>query len=258
MIRAAGVALVVYSLFGLALLGLGWVVGTRALAELDAARASLEGQRVALVDSLRSTSQALETAARAFDGFGGALVEAERSARRAAAVAHDSSQAAGSLAQASSLQILGFQPLLPLVPGFERAADGLVRLGGDLEATADAMTSNGDGLRGTSQSLSDARARVDALADAFAATPLLGGPGDALRIFRLALYGLLLWILGQALFAGILGAWLIRHATQRLRAYSAARVVSLPGSGSAAAIAVGDDASDAGAMSEEGKRIGRV
>jgi hypothetical protein len=116
------------------------------------------------------------------------------------------------------LQLFGVQPLAGLGPGFARVSEQLQRLGADLDSTAAALGRNQAGVGATGAGLADVRQRIDALADSFAATPLLGGPLEALRLFRIAVYGLLLWLGGQAFVSVLLGVLLFRHAHLRLRA----------------------------------------
>lgn len=222
MLRLAAVALVLYGVLGFGLLGFAYVVASRALAEIEAARMSLIVQRDGLVEVLRSTSRSVEQTAIAFDSFGGTLVQAQQSSRRAAQLARDSSATATGLEQSMYVQFFGLQPLVGLAPGFAQASEQMQRLGVDLDGMAEALAQNQGGVGATGASLSEMRKRVDALADAFAATPLLGGPADAFRLFRYAVYGMLLWLGGQAFVSVLLGVMLFRHSGTRRRAHSLA------------------------------------
>ena len=218
MLRLAAIALVLYGLLGFALLGFAYVVASRALIELEVARSSLTAQRDGLVAVLRSTSTSLEQTATTFDSFGTTLVQAQQSSRRAAQLARDSSTTASGLEQSMHVQFFGLQPLVGLAPGFAQAAEQMQRLGGDLDGMAEALGQNEGGVGATGSSLKDMRRRVDALADAFANTPLLGGPADAFRLFRFAVYGLFLWLGGQAFVSVLIGVMLFRHSGARNRA----------------------------------------
>jgi hypothetical protein len=218
MLRLAAIALVLYGLLGFGLLGFAYVIASRALAEVDAARTSLVAQRDGLVTTLRATSGALGEASRTFETFGGTLTEAQRASQRAAQLARDSSVTASGLEQSMYLQFFGLQPLVGLAPGFAQAAEQMQRLGADLDLTAEALGKNQGGVGATGAGLAEVRRRVDGLADAFASTPLLGGPADAFRLFRYAVYGLLLWLAGQAFVSVLLGVMLFRHSGARRKA----------------------------------------
>jgi hypothetical protein len=217
-LRLAAVALVLYGLSGFTLLGFVYVVASRALVEIEVARTSLIVQRDGLVEVLRSTSQSLEQTAATFDSFGGTLVQAQQSSRRAAQLARDTSATATGLEQSMYVQFLGLQPLVGLAPGFAQASEQMLRLGGDLDAMAEALAQNQSGVGATGASLGEMRKRVDSLADAFSSTQLLGGPADAFRLLRYAVYGLLLWLGGQAFLSVLLGAMLFRRSGARRRA----------------------------------------
>ncbi|HEV8636048.1 MAG TPA: hypothetical protein VG370_17625 [Chloroflexota bacterium] len=217
-LRIAAVALVLYGLLGFVLLGFAYVLARQTLAEVEAARAAVVAQRDGLVDVLRSTARALDETAKTFGTFGATLDEARRSARQAAELARETSTTAGGLEQAMYVQFFGVQPLAGLGPGFARAAEQLQQLGGDLDATAEALGRNQAGVGATGSGLAEVRQRIDALASAFATTPLLGGPIEALRLFQVAIYGLLLWLGGQAFVSVLLGVLLFRHAHLRLQA----------------------------------------
>lgn len=218
MLRLAAVALILYGLLGFGLLGFAYVVASRTLAEVEALRTNLIAQRDGLVSTLRATSTALAEASSTFETFGGTLTEAQRSSQRAAQLARDSSATATGLEQAMHVQFFGVQPLVGLAPGFAQAAEQMQRLGSDLEQTGEALAKNQGGVGATGAGLAEVKGRVDRLADTFETTPLLGGPADAFRLFRYAVYGLFLWLGGQAFVSVLLGVILFRHSGQRNRA----------------------------------------
>jgi hypothetical protein len=217
-LRLAAVALVLYGLLGFVLLGFAYTLARQTLDEIEAARAAIVAQRDGLVEVLRSTSRALDETSKTFGTFGATLDEAQRSARQAAQLARDTSTTTHELEQAMYVQFFGVQPLAGLGPGFARAGEQLQQLGGDLDATAAALGRNQTGVGATGSGLAEVRQRIDGLANTFATTPLLGGPIEALRFFRIAIYGLLLWLGGQAFVSVLLGVLLFRHAHLRLRA----------------------------------------
>src|SRR5262245_38064982 len=217
-LRIAAIGLVLYGVLGFVLLGFAYLLARQTLAEVEAARLAIVEQRDGLVEVLRSTSRALDATSQTFGTFGGTLDEAQRSARQAASLARDTSMTALELEQAMYVQFFGVQPLAQLGPGFHRASEQMQQLGGDLESTAGALGRNQAGVGAASAGLADVRHRLDAVADAFATTRLLGGPIESLRLFEIAIYVLLLWLGGQAFVSVLLGVMLFRHAHLRLRA----------------------------------------
>ena len=67
------------------------------------------------------------------------------------------------------------------------------------------------------------RTQIDALAGAFELTPLPGSTPGVLAPFRLAIYGLLVWLAGQALVSVLLGLALFDRQHRRIRAHHANR-----------------------------------
>ena len=93
------------------------------------------------------------------------------------------------------------------------------QLGTDLDRTSQSLGQNTNDLNAIKGNLSDVRGQVDALARAFDAAPLPGGPAGSLQPFRLAIYGLLIWLAGQALVSVLLGAVLFERSHRRIRAH---------------------------------------
>lgn len=222
-LRVAAVGLVVYGVFGFALLGLAYTVAAQTFAQVDALRRSVDQQRVALSASLQTTSQALASAATTFDGFGTTLAEARGSSLQAAQFARELGTTMADMAAASNIQIFGLAPLGGLGAGFDRASQQLAGLGTDLERTGQALGKNVDDVAAIEASVAQARAQVDALARAFDATTLPGAQPELMRPFELAIYGLLLWLGCQALVSVVLGVMLFHRSHQRLRAHHVER-----------------------------------
>lgn len=218
-LRVAAVALVFYGLMGFGLLTLAYTVAARTFGQVQALSASIDQQRLALSGSLKATSQTLTAASTSFDNFGTTLGQARSSSLQAAQFARDLGGTMGEMAAASNVQILGFQPLAGMGSGFDRAGQQLAGLGDDLDKTGRALGQNADDLATIKGSVAQARAQVDALARAFDATALPGTQPELPRPFELSIYGMLLWLAGQALTSVVLGAILFRWSHMRLRAH---------------------------------------
>lgn len=215
-LRVAAIGLVVYGLFGFGLLALAYVVASQTFAQLGELARSVEDQRIALSGSLRATSQTLATASESFDGFATTLGEAQQSSQQAAQFARDLSVTMGEMAGAANVSIFGLQPLAGLGIGFGRSSEQLAALGGDLDRTGEALGKNAADIGTIKVSVGQAQAQVDALARAFDSTALPGTQPELLRPFQLAIYGLLLWLAGQALVSIVLGAMLFHRSHQRI------------------------------------------
>jgi hypothetical protein len=222
-LRVAAIGLVVYGLFGFGLLILAYVVTAQTFAQLDQLRRSVDDQRAALSGSLRATSQTLTTAATTFDDFATTLGQARQSSLQAAQFARDLSITMGEMAGAANIQIFGIQPLAGLGGGFGKASEQLAALGGDLDQTGQALGKNADDIGNIKSSVGQARIQVDALARAFDATVLPGSQPELLRPFQLAIYGLLIWLAGQAVVSIVLGVMLFHRSHQRIRSHRAER-----------------------------------
>jgi hypothetical protein len=222
-LRVAAIGLVVYGLFGFGLLALAYVVTAQTFAQLEALSRSVEEQRAALTASLRTTSQTLVTTTTTFDDFATTLAQARQSSLQASQFARDLSTTMGEMGAASNVQIFGFQPLAGLGGGFGKASDQLTSLAGDLEQTGQALGKNAEDVGSIKSSVGQARVQVDALARAFDATMLPDTQAELMRPFKLAIYGLLLWLAGQALVSVVLGAMLFHRSHQRIRAHHAER-----------------------------------
>jgi hypothetical protein len=222
-LRVAAIGLVVYGLFGFGLLALAYVVTAQTFAQLEALRHSVEEQRAALSGSLRATSQTLTATSTTFDDFATTLGQARQSSLQASQFARDLGTTMGEMGAASNVQIFGFQPLAGLGGGFGKASQQLTALAGDLEQTGQALGKNVEDLDSIKTSVGQARVQVDTLARAFDATVLPGSQPELMRPFQLAIYGLLVWLAGQALVSVVLGVMLFHRSHQRIRAHHAER-----------------------------------
>lgn len=216
-LRAAAVGLIVYGLFGFVLVALGFTIARTTFDEVGLLRRSLDAQRTGLVGSLRATAATLGTISTAFDNVESTLAEARESSRQASELARGMSRTMGGLAGAAQVQILGLAPFGQLGEGFGQAADQMRQLGDDLDRMGSALGKNAGDLGTVRASLTEMRRHVDILAGAFDAMPMVGTAHAEMHPFRLAIYGLLVWLAGQALVSVLLGAVLFERAQARLR-----------------------------------------
>jgi hypothetical protein len=227
-LRIASIGLVLYGLFGFALVALGYSISSQTLGELEAVRSSLSEQRSSLVGTLRATSATLGSTASGFDNVNRTLGDARDSSQQAAELARGMSQTMTDLASASNVQVMGFSPFGQLGQGFGQASQQMQQLGADLDRTSQSLGQNTGDLTTIKANLGDVRSQVDALARAFEVTPLPGGPAGSLQPFRLAIYGLLIWLAGQALVSVLIGAALFERSHRRIRAHYERSRTALP------------------------------
>lgn len=211
-----------YGLFGFALLLLGFSIVQQTFAGIDQLRGSLVGQRDGLVGALRATSTTLGSATSGFDNVQQTLADARDSSAQAATLARGMSKTMGDLAGASNVSVLGFQPFGQLGQGFGEASTQMVQLGDDLDRTSRSLGQNSGDIAAIKANLAQVRTQVDAVARAFDTTPLLGAPAN-LEPFKLAIYGLLIWLAGQALVSVLMGVALFDRSHRRIREHRASR-----------------------------------
>jgi hypothetical protein len=193
-----GVALIVYGVAGLILLGAGALALAQPLEAVDRLAVSFEQQRSALLTSLRDTSRTLETAADAAAGFDGSLAQSRASATRAAELSREVSTTMAELARSMRISIFGSQPLAGLAPPFERAESQLQQLGADLDAIGAALDANAGQVRTTALELTRLRGSVDRLVTGVEATGDIGLSAGSLAPLRLGILALMVWLAGLA------------------------------------------------------------
>jgi hypothetical protein len=192
LVRAAGVALVVFGLVG-AVLTLGLlVVGGEAVAQAEQLSTTADA-------SVEAASRSLTDAATAFGGFDTSLEEAQDSAGQAAGLARDTAATMSNLAAAMSITVFGAQPFVALAADFERGADQLDELGTSLDRIGANLGANRDQMSAVSRDLGELAAQVELLDAATTEPPAL----------RLLLYLLTAWLALPSLGALVGGAWLL-------------------------------------------------
>src|SRR5216683_931736 len=118
-LRSAAVALGAYGVLGLFIGAAMLVVGTTTFGQVQALQLTLENERVALVQSIRTVSSTLHDTAGATADFQRSIDSARGAADQASRLVNDS---AGTFREMGTnlggISILGFQPLAGIAPQF--------------------------------------------------------------------------------------------------------------------------------------------
>lgn len=194
--RTVGWLLVAYAVIGLALIGLGAVIGL----DLSGRVERLAGDADA---TIASAARATDAAADAFANVDASLAEARRSSDAAAALAREASGTLDSLALAMEISVFGARPLQPLAGEFSESAD-------QADALADTLDAVGRSLGDTR---ADAAVIGPELTTLSAELEALGGTSDGPSVappLRLFVVLLLAWMMMQAIVSLVAGIGLIR------------------------------------------------
>jgi len=192
--RVVGTALIAYGVVGLILLT---VVGTalaKPIAQLDNISGSVEAQRLAALDALRSASATIDETATAVRGMDTSLADAKAATDRASTIALGISSSMNQLADSMSLTIFGIQPLIGLVPGFTESGSQLAFLAADLSTIGEALDSNREDAVAVGGSLDELSDSLDRLTTAVEAGPELEGIGSSVDAVRLGVLALVVWL----------------------------------------------------------------
>lgn len=212
-LRLAAAALSAYGILGL-LVALGLLLaGGSALNQLLAVDRSLETQRVALVQSIRTAGTTLQDTVGATAGAQQSVQSASGAADQASKLANDSAGTFRELgASLASLTLLGFQPLVGLGPRFGSTADQLQLLAISLGTTRDALAHNASDVQQVGADLSRLQAQLDAMATALSQTSTFGLDARGVFVLQAALYGLCLLVVVQSALAIVAAVMLFRLA----------------------------------------------
>src|SRR5438067_6179810 len=125
-LRFAAVALGLYGVLGLVIAVAMLIVGSSTFIQVAALQATLEAERVSMVQSIRTVSATLGHTAGATSDFQRSIESARSAADQASGLANDS---AGTFRDMGSnlggMSLFGFQPLAGISPQFTRSADQL-------------------------------------------------------------------------------------------------------------------------------------
>jgi hypothetical protein len=210
-LRSAAIALGVYGVLGLLIATSTLVVGISAFGQVAGLQATLEAERVSLVQSIRTVSGTLRDTSGATINFVRSIDSARTSADQASLLANDSAGTFRSLGtQVSAVRILGFQPLAGLGPQFDTSADQLQQVAIQLGATRDALAQNGSDVQRVGKDLAQLQTELEAVATSLSQPGVLGMESQSLLPFQLAFYGMCLLVTLQSAFAIVAGVTLYR------------------------------------------------
>ena len=210
---AAG--LVAYGAVGLLLFILSVPVIVGPLASLG----RIATQRGDAVRWLDLTGQGLDDVGRGSANAGTSLVSAATAARNAALLAQELSASMTSLRDASSLSVLGSQPLAGLTDGFDRVAGRARDLSSSMTSLAASLEQNTGDFAAISAHTAGLREQVSSLRDAFATPGAAAAESMAAWLVPAALM-LVIWLATPALASLIAGVWILRAASRESRSPS--------------------------------------
>lgn len=212
--RAAGALLVAYGIAGLVLVVGGAILVATSVARLDGLADTIRTQREVLVRSLDATSTFLRDARTGTGNVGTSLAASVDSARRTATLTRSLAGAMDGLSAATSLTILGTQPLAGLGGTFSDVARQADSLGTSLDRMAGSLTQNGTDLGLVATDIASIETELAELRRQVAGSPPggddLSAISRAIDASRIVLLALLIWLGAQAVIAIVGGLLLVR------------------------------------------------
>lgn len=212
-LSSAAVALGLYGLLGLLIAAAMLVVGTTTFAQVTSLQKTLETERQALVQSIRTVSSTLKDTAGATTDFQRSINNARASADQASKLANDSAGSFRDMAsQFKALNVFGFQPLAGIAPQFDNSSDQLQQLAISLGTTRDALAQNGSDVQRVGTDLGQLQSQLNALAGSLSQPGVLGLDTQGMLPFQVAFFGMCLLVILHSAFAIVLGIVLYRLA----------------------------------------------
>jgi len=208
-LRLLGFGLAAYGLLGLFLFAYVAVAINRPLERAQALSASVEQQRLALVETLDQAQSTLEGMSEGVDGMDTSLADAKAATDRASGITTGLATSMFGLRDAMSLSIFGAQPLLGLASGFDTSAQQLTALGADLTAIGVSLDTNRSNVATTSANLADLATAVGQLTTMVSDSPGVEISTASLDAIRLAVYAICGWLAVLALGCVLAGAYLV-------------------------------------------------
>lgn len=208
-LRVVGSVLIAYGLLGVLLFaGVAYAI-ERPIDEAGRLTVSIEGQRGALLASLEQASVTINDAATGVRGMDASLDQAGQATDRAAQLSVGVATSMYELRNAMGLTVFGVQPLIGLAAGFDESGQQLELLAQDVAAIGIALEANRDDATAVADSLAQLSRSVDELTRAVGDGPALQVSSDALDGMRLAIYGVIGWMLALAIgcIAGGVACW---------------------------------------------------
>lgn len=210
-LRSAAVALSLYGLLGLFIAGAMFVVGTTTFGQVASLQKTLESERVALVQSIRTVSGTLRDTAAATSDFQHSIDSARAAADQASQLANDSAGTFRDMGSSvAGITIFGFQPLIGLSPQFDHSADQLQQLAISLGTTREALAQNRADVQRVGGDLTLLQAQLDAVAATLSQPGVLGLDTRSMVPFQVAFYGMCLLVVIQSAFSIVAGVVLYR------------------------------------------------
>jgi len=210
-LRGAAVALWVYGLLGIVVVAGLLSVGLSTMQQVASLQTTLETERTALVQSVRSMSSILQDTVSSTSDFQHSIDTARGSADQASRLANDSAGTFRNMgASLTGLTIFGIQPLVGIQPDFDRSADQLQQLAISLGTTRDALSQNGSDVGRVGSDLSRLKTQLDALATSLDQPGLFGFDARSVLPLKIAYFGLCLLLTLQSAFSIVAGVVLFR------------------------------------------------
>ena len=209
-LRILGIVLAAYGLAGLFLFAFVAVAINRPLERAQALSASVEQQRLALVETLGQAQATLDGMSEGVGGMDTSLADAKAATDRASGITAGLAASMFGLRDAMSLSIFGAQPLLGLASGFDTSGQQLTALGADLTAIGVSLDTNRSDVAATSANLADLAVSVDQLTTMVSDSPGVEISTASLDAVRLAVYAICGWLAVLAVGCVVAGAYLIQ------------------------------------------------
>ncbi len=210
-LRAAAVALGLYGVLGLLIAVAMLIVGLSTFSRIALLSATLERERLSLVQSLHTASATLGDTATTTANFQRSVDTARQAVDQGSKLSNDSAGNFRDLGDTlRTLTVLGIQPLAGLSPQFDRGADQLQQLAITLGSARDALGTNGNDLRHVGADLQQLQRQLDGVAASLDQPGVLGFDTQSVLPFQIAFYGMCLLVLLQSAFAIVAGIVLYR------------------------------------------------
>jgi small basic protein len=209
-LRTAAVALELYGILGLAIAAAMLVVGISTFNQVATLQRTLDQERAALVQSIRTVSGTVRDTAGATSDFQKSIDNARTSADTASQLANSTAGTFRSLSSQVNLSIFGVQPLAGLAPQFAQSADQLQQLAISLGQTRDALAQNGNDVGRVGNDLGQLQQELDAVAASHSQPGILTFGSQTMLPFEVAFFGMCLLVLLQSAFSIVAGVALFR------------------------------------------------
>jgi hypothetical protein len=198
-VRFAAVSLALYGVLGLAVAAALVVVGFWTFDQVRSVQRSVETQRIAVVQSIRTVSSAVQTTAGATTDVKRSIDSARGAADQASMLANDSAGTFRDMGvNLGSLTIFGIQPLTGITPQFDKDADQFQQLAIALGNTREALGQNSSDVQRVGGDLSQVQSQLDALATSLNQPIVFGMGANGLLPFQAAFFGVCALIVIQS------------------------------------------------------------